>query len=80
MGLNQAQFGQLLGAHPVTVSRWETSVAEPTPYQLALLQEFGQVVERKSSEELEGALKGLLVGAGIVAALYFLMRISRGGS
>jgi putative transcriptional regulator len=37
-GLTQADFARLFGIHAMTVSKWERGVAEPTPYQTALLQ------------------------------------------
>ena len=76
--LNQAEFAQLLGAHAVTVSRWETpgSGYSPSAYQCALMQDFEKAAQ---SQEMDRTLKNLLVGAGIAAAIYFLLRASRGG-
>ena len=75
--LNQAEFAQLLGAHPVTVSRWETggSGYSPNAYQCALMREFEKAV---GSKEMDQTLKNLLVGAGIAAAIYFLLKAARG--
>lgn len=76
--LTQVEFGQLLGAHSVTVSRWETagSGAAPSAYQLALMQDF----ERAAHEQaLDRTVKDLLVGAGLAAAIYFLLKAARGG-
>ena len=76
--LNQAEFGQLLGAHAVTVSRWETpgSGYGPSAYQCALMQDFEKTAR---SQEMDQTLKNLLVGAGIAAAIYFLLKGARGG-
>ena len=76
--LNQAEFAQLLGAHAVTVSRWETpgSGYSPSAYQWALIQDFEKAAR---SQEMDQTLKNLLVGAGIAAAIYFLLRAARGG-
>ena len=76
--LNQAEFAQLLGAHAVTVSRWETpgSGYGPSAYQCALMQDFEKAAQ---SQEMDRTLKNLLVGAGIAAAIYFLLNATRGG-
>lgn len=74
--LNQAEFAQLLGAHPVTVSRWESpdSSYSPNAYQSALMRDFEKA---SSSQEMDQTLKNLLVGAGIAAAIYFLLKAAR---
>ena len=76
--LNQAEFAQLLGAHAVTVSRWETpgSGYGPSAYQCALMQAFEEAAR---SREMDQTLKNLLVGAGIAAAIYFLLKAARDG-
>ena len=76
--LNQAEFAQLLGAHAVTVSRWETpsSGYSPSAYQCALMQDFEKAAR---SQEMDQTLKNLLVGAGIATAIYFLLKAARGG-
>ena len=76
--LNQTEFAQLLGVHPVTVSRWETpgSGCSPNAYQSALMQDFEKAAR---SQEIDTTLKNLLVGAGIAAAIYFLLKAARGG-
>ena len=78
LSLNQTEFAQLLGVHPVTVSRWETpgSGCSPNPYQSALMQDFEKAAR---SQEMDATLKNLLVGAGIAAAIYFLLKAARGG-
>ena len=75
--LNQAEFAQLLGAHAVTVSRWETASSgySPSAYQCALMEDFEKAAR---SQEMDQTLKNLLVGAGIAAAIYFLLRAARG--
>lgn len=78
LGLKQAQFAQLLGAHPVTVSRWETAGSgyRPSAYQLALMQDFEKAAK---SQDMDQTVTNLLVGAGIAAAIYFLLKAARGG-
>ena len=62
----------------MTVSRWETpgSGYSPNAYQCALMQDFEKATR---SQEMNQTLKNLLVGAGIVAAIYFLLKAARGG-
>lgn len=37
--LTQAQFAELVGAHPITVNRWATGTAMPRRAQAAKIQE-----------------------------------------
>jgi len=74
LDLSQAQFGNLFGVHPMTVSKWERSVLQPNSYQLALINEFGRAAKTKEVRETLGAV---LIGAGIAAALYLLLKNSR---
>ena len=75
LGLSQAHFGNLFGVHPMTVSKWERDILRPTDYQLALMMEFEKAAKRKEVTETIGAV---LVGAGIAASLYLLLKHSRG--
>jgi len=72
LGLTQAQLGQLLGVHSLTVSKWERELLTPTPYQAAMLDSFGKAGKRKP--EVGRTVVTLLVGAGIAAALYLLLK------
>nr|WP_315494221.1 helix-turn-helix domain-containing protein [uncultured Rhodoferax sp.] len=72
LGLSQPEFAQLFGAHSMTVSRWERGIAMPTPYQLALMQQFRLTADTKKAE-VDETVKNLLVGAGVVAALIWLL-------
>jgi len=75
LGLSQVQFAQLFGVHFMTVSKWEHGGIVPSPYQFALMVKFAQTAKAKSDEAQE-KVKNLLVGAGVVAALVFLLGIS----
>jgi putative transcriptional regulator len=75
LGLSQVQFAQLFGVHFMTVSKWEHGGIVPSPYQFALMVKFSQTAKLKS-EEAQEKVKNLLVGAGVVAALVFLLGIS----
>ena len=72
LGLTQAQLGQLLGVHSLTVSKWERGLLTPTPYYFAMLDSFKTA--RKRKPEIGNTVATLLVGAGIAAALYFLLK------
>jgi transcriptional regulator with XRE-family HTH domain len=72
MKMSQVEFGQLFGVHFMTVSRWERGILSPTPYQLALMEQFRKAAEITKAGEIENAKK-LLVGAGVVAALLWLL-------
>ena len=72
LALSQVQFAQLFGVHFMTVSKWERGILAPTPYQLALLNQFAATAAAKQQEAQE-QVKNLLVGAGVVAALAWLL-------
>jgi transcriptional regulator with XRE-family HTH domain len=70
-GLNQTQFGQLLNVHWTTISAWERGVSAPGSYHIGLMEHFRKVARDKSDREFA---KGVLVTAGAIAALAFLIR------
>lgn len=72
LGLSQVEFGQLFGAHSMTVSKWERGVLKPTAYQVALMQQFHATANARK-EQAQEQVKNLLVGAGVVAALVWLL-------
>ena len=72
LGLSQVQFAQLFGVHFMTVSKWERGVVPPSSYQVALMSRFAQTAAERQ-EEAKERVKNLLVGAGVVAALIFLL-------
>lgn len=71
LSLNQAQFAQLLGVHPITVSKWERDETKPTYYQTTLLEHFS--VGAKDAE-VRNSVGTLLVGMGVGIALALLLR------
>lgn len=73
LSLTQTELGLLLGAHGVTVSRWESDAMRPTPYQSALLGEFRKAARKQAFDQ---TVKNLLVGAGIAAAILLLLKIA----
>ena len=70
LGLNQVEFAQLSGVHPITVSKWERGEASPTPYQIALFQQFQTAAQRK---EIRETVRTTLIGAGVALALAMLL-------
>jgi transcriptional regulator with XRE-family HTH domain len=76
LGLSQVQFAQLFGVHFMTVSKWERGVIPPSPYQLALMNQFSQTAAAKQ-EQAQNEVKSLLVGAGVVAALIWLLTAAK---
>jgi putative transcriptional regulator len=74
LGLNQPLFAQLMGVHPITVSKWERGVTEPTPYQQAFFHEFQIAANNK---EIHDTLKGVLIGAGAVMAILLLLQAAK---
>lgn len=74
LNLTQAQFGQLFGIHPMTVSKWERGELVPNDYQASLMTEFDKAAKDK---KVRDTLVSVLIGAGIVAALLLLLQSAR---
>lgn len=74
--LSQAELGQLVGAHAMTVSKWERGVLSPSAYQIALLERFAQAHITDASLS---PVKRLLVSSGAPAALAWLLQSARDG-
>lgn len=72
LNLNQVDFARLFDAHVMTISKWERDVAYPSPYQVSLMQHFKHTADTKSEKEKK-ELADLLVSAGIIAALIWLL-------
>jgi putative transcriptional regulator len=72
LGLSQVEFGQLFDTHSMTVSKWERGILRPSAYQIALMNQFKKTSDVKKDVERE-QVKNLLVGAGVVAALVWLL-------
>jgi putative transcriptional regulator len=73
MALSQADFGRLFGVHAMTVSRWERGQLRPTPYHVALMEQFRRAIKKRPTN-VESEVAGLLVGAGVIAAIFFLLK------
>ena len=71
MELNQLQFAQLFGVHPITVSKWERGIASPTDYQQAFLSQFQIAAKNKKTRD---DLKNVLIVTGVIAALVLLFQ------
>ncbi len=76
LDLTQPQFAQLMGVHPMTVSRWERNELSPTPHQIAFMTAYKKGAEDKKVREEFGAV---LIGAGIVAAVLLLLTAATKG-
>ena len=74
LGLSQAEFAQLFGVHPMTISKWERGVLKPTSYQGVLMNDFEKASRDKIVKE---TLKNVLIGAGFLAATYLLLKTTR---
>lgn len=70
--MTQAQFGSLVNAHFVTVSKWESGDATPDSYQLGMLQRFSAIKQAELKQKGIEA-KNALVAAGVIAALFLLL-------
>jgi len=72
LGLTQQQLAQMLGVHPMTVSRWERDLAQPPPYntQQLLLMDAG--VEKMDKKEI-GRLMAMIATGLFVGALALIV-------
>ncbi|OYV84050.1 MAG: hypothetical protein B7X04_01425 [Parcubacteria group bacterium 21-54-25] len=73
LGLSQVEFARLLDVHSMTVSKWERGLVPPTPYQVALMDQFRRATQAQQAK-VDEQLKHLLVSAGVIAALFFLLK------
>jgi transcriptional regulator with XRE-family HTH domain len=76
LNLTQADFARLFDAHVMTISKWERGVAIPTPYQAALMGQFRQKAAA-AEEQARTEVKNLLITAGVLAALMWLLSQSK---
>lgn len=72
LGLTQTEFGRLLGLGGATISRWEAGTLHPTAYHAAYLKAFQKKTATTSASNVGPVVAGLIVGAGIIAALTYL--------
>jgi putative transcriptional regulator len=76
LGLSQVQLAQLLGVHPLTVSKWERGLLVPTEHQAALLESFRKA--GKARKGIGDEVASLLLTAGVVVALFVLLEAAVG--
>lgn len=55
LGLSQKELAELVGAHPMTVSKWERGVLAPSEHQRRLLERFARAAERGARFDAAGA-------------------------
>ena len=71
-GVSQSVFAAYLNVTTNLVSKWERGLLRPTAYQIALMRQFQATADAKKDQAHE-QVKNLLVGAGVVAALVWLL-------
>ena len=71
LNLGQVEFAQLMGIHPITVSKWENGHADPSAYQFALLNQFKAAARDR---EIREPVKNVLIAMGVAVALALLLR------
>jgi len=71
LGLNQAEFAQIAGVHPITISKWERGASEPTTYHSALFEQFREAAKDGS---IRKTIKNVLITAGVLVALAILLK------
>ena len=78
LGFTQTQLANLLGVHSITVWKWEHDQLRPTAYQIAMLESFEKA--EAQDPKIGEAVSGILIGAGVVAALYCIFKAATGKS
>ena len=76
LGLTQSDFGSLVGAHAVTVSRWENGKLRPDAHQRALLASFQTAIDRDAP--IRPDLDAVIGSCGPVYALYLVLHAAHG--
>jgi len=71
LGLTQVELGELLGAHAVTVSRWEVLDHSPSDFQVEILKVFRKAA--KEDTDVGSKAKLLLREDNRVGALALLL-------
>lgn len=71
LGLTQVQLAQLMGIHPITISKWERNESAPTAYQQTLLNHFREAAKEKA---IRDTIVQVLVGVGVGVALAMLLQ------
>jgi putative transcriptional regulator len=70
LGLTQEQLAQLLGVHPLTVSKWERGLLKLSNHQGTMLRSFRKAAKKPAvGTEVAAALAGV----GVVLALFLLL-------
>ena len=75
LGLSQAQLAQLLGVHPLTVSKWERGLLTPSSHQETLLGSFRKAAKKPDIGEQVAAA---LLTVGVAFALLLLLEAAFG--
>lgn len=76
LGWSQGQLAQVLGVHPLTISRWERGHGAPSPHDAALLGSFGSAAAKQ--DDIGDQVGALLLSAGVAVALYALLAAAFG--
>ena len=76
LGLTQSDFGSLVGAHSVTVSRWENDRVQPDRHQQSLIASFQQAIDRDAP--IRPDLDAVMGSCGPVYVLYLVLHAAHG--
>ena len=76
LGVTQAELAQMLGVHPMTVSKWERGELAPKPWERAMLDAAQRAASRWS--ELKPMLAAVLKSDGPALALYWMLEAAYG--
>jgi transcriptional regulator with XRE-family HTH domain len=75
LGLSQTQLAQLLGVHPLTVSKWERGLLTPPPHQETMLRSFRKAAKKPDVGE---QVATALLTVGVAFALLLLLEAAFG--
>lgn len=75
LSLSQTQLAQLLGVHPLTVSKWERGLLTPSPHQETMLRSFRKAAKKPDVGE---QVATALLTVGVAFALLLLLEAAFG--
>ena len=76
LNLTQSDFGSMLNAHAVTVSRWEHGHCKPDRYQQAVMASFQRAID--GDAPIRPDLDAVMHSCGPIYALYLVLHKAHG--
>ena len=72
LGVSQSLFAQLMGVHPLTVSRWERGKTNPRPLPMVLMRQCKYAARNRA--DIGERVKDSVASDGVPFALYEILK------